>query len=119
MQVKLLRVLQERELTPIGDTRSRTVDVRIIAATNVDLETMAEQGKFRQDLYYRLEVLPIHLRPLRERVDDIPMLARHFLDAANRRIGTSVALAEDAMAVIKLYQWPGNVREMENLIERL
>jgi two-component system response regulator AtoC len=119
MQVKLLRVLQERELTPVGDTRSRTIDVRIIAATNVDLEGMTRRGKFRQDLYYRLEVLPIQLPALRERIEDIPILARHFLDAANRRIGTSVAMAEDAMAVIKLYQWPGNVREMENLIERL
>jgi two-component system response regulator AtoC len=119
MQVKLLRVLQERELTPVGDSRSRTIDVRIIAATNVDLESMSQQGKFRQDLYYRLEVLPIQLPALRERIEDIPLLARHFLDDANRRMGASVEVAEDAMAILKLYLWPGNVREMENLIERL
>jgi two-component system response regulator AtoC len=119
MQVKLLRVLQERELTPVGDSKSRTIDVRIIAATNVDLEAMARQGKFRQDLYYRLEVLPILLPALRERPEDVPLLVRHFLDAANRRLGASVEMGEDAMALIKLYQWPGNVREMENLVERL
>jgi DNA-binding NtrC family response regulator len=119
MQVKLLRVLQEREVTPVGESRPRAVDVRIVAATNVDLEAMVHQGKFRRDLYYRLEVLPLHLPALRERVEDIPLLARHFLDAANRRLGRAVDLAEDAMALIKLYAWPGNVREVENLIERL
>jgi two-component system response regulator AtoC len=119
MQVKLLRVLQERELTPVGDGRTRQIDVRVIASTNVDLETAVRQGKFRQDLYYRLEVLPIPLPALRERADDIPLLARHFLDDANRRLGTKVELGEDAMAVIKMYAWPGNVREMENLFERL
>jgi DNA-binding NtrC family response regulator len=119
MQVKLLRVLQEREITPVGENRSRAIDVRIVAATNVDLEQMARQGKFRQDLYYRLEVLPIHLPALRERREDVPLLARHFLDAANRRLGSSIKLGEDALALLKLYAWPGNVREMENLIERM
>ncbi|MDB4981282.1 MAG: Two component, sigma54 specific, transcriptional regulator, Fis family [Myxococcales bacterium] len=119
MQVKLLRVLQEREVTPVGDNTARKVDVRIIAATNLDLEAAIHQGKFRQDLYYRLEVLPIQLPPLRDRVDDIPLLVRHFLDTANRRLATSVEMAEDAMALLRLYPWPGNVREMENLIERL
>jgi DNA-binding NtrC family response regulator len=119
MQVKLLRVLQERQVTPVGDSRSRSLDVRIIAATNVDLEQMVHQGQFRRDLYYRLEVLPLHLPALRERIEDIPLLARHFLDAANRRLGSSTSIAEDAMALIKLYPWPGNVREMENLVERL
>jgi DNA-binding NtrC family response regulator len=119
MQVKLLRVLQEREVTPVGESRPRAIDVRIVAATNVDLEAMVRDGRFRRDLYYRLEVLPIHLPALRERIDDIPLLARHFLDAANRRLGARVDVAEDAMALIKLYPWPGNVREMENLIERL
>ena len=119
MQVKLLRVLQEREVTPIGDTKARAIDVRIVAATNVDLEAMVGEGRFRQDLYYRLEVLPVHLPALRERAADIVPLARHFLDAANRRLGTTVALAEDALALLKLHQWPGNVREMENAFERL
>jgi two-component system response regulator AtoC len=119
MQVKLLRVLQEREVTPIGDGRPKSIDVRIVAATNVDLEAMIGKGRFRQDLYYRLEVLPIPLPALRERCADIPLFARHFLDAANRRLGTNVAIADDALTVLKLYRWPGNVREMENLFERL
>ncbi|HVZ72941.1 MAG TPA: sigma-54 dependent transcriptional regulator [Polyangia bacterium] len=119
MQVKLLRVLQEREVTPIGEGRPRPIDVRIIAATNVDLEAMIAAGRFRQDLYYRLEVLPIRLPALRERAGDIPALARHFLDMSNRRLGANVAIAEEALTVLKLYRWPGNVREMENLIERL
>jgi two-component system response regulator AtoC len=119
MQVKLLRVLQEREVTPIGDAKARAIDVRIIAATNVDLEAMVADGRFRQDLYYRLEVLPVHLPALRERAADIVPLARHFLDAANRRLGTTVVLTEDALALLKLHQWPGNVREMENVFERL
>jgi DNA-binding NtrC family response regulator len=119
MQVKLLRVLQEREVTPIGDARAKAIDVRIVAATNVDLESMVLTGRFRQDLYYRLEVLPIQLPALRERFADILPLARHFLDAANRRLGTNVDVSEDALALLKLYRWPGNVREMENLFERL
>jgi DNA-binding NtrC family response regulator len=119
MQVKLLRVLQEREVTPIGDSRPKPVDVRIIAATNVDLESMVKEGRFRHDLYYRLEVLPIRLPSLRERAEDILPLARHFLDAVNRRLGTSTVIAEDALALLKIYHWPGNVREMENLFERL
>jgi DNA-binding NtrC family response regulator len=119
MQVKLLRVLQEREVTPVGESQARIVDVRIIAATNVDLEAMVRERRFRQDLFYRLEVLPIRLPALRERFDDIVPLARHFLDAANRRLGSTVELGEDALALMKAYAWPGNVREMENLFERL
>jgi two-component system NtrC family response regulator len=119
LQVKLLRVLQEREVTPVGDGQPRSVDVRVVAATNVDLESMLAQGRFRQDLYYRLEVLPIRIPALRERFADILPLARHFLDAANRRLGTTVAIGEDALTLLKLYTWPGNVREMENLFERL
>jgi DNA-binding NtrC family response regulator len=118
MQVKLLRVLQEREVTAIGDSRAKPIDVRIIAATNVDLEATVAAGRFRQDLYYRLEVLRIELPALRERFVDILPLARHFLDAANRRLGTDVKITEDALAMLKLYRWPGNVREMENLFER-
>jgi DNA-binding NtrC family response regulator len=119
LQVRLLRVLQEREVTPVGDARSRAVDVRIIAATNRDLETMVKEGKFRQDLFYRLEVLPLRLPALRERPEDIPLLAAHFLESMNRRMGRSVALSEEALSVMRIYDWPGNVREMENLIERL
>jgi DNA-binding NtrC family response regulator len=119
LQVKLLRALQEREITPVGDSRSRTVDVRIIAATNRDLEAMVAEGRFRHDLYYRLDVLPIKLPALRERPEDIALLARHFLESMNRRFGREVAIGEDAIALFKLYTWPGNVREMENLLERL
>jgi DNA-binding NtrC family response regulator len=119
MQVKLLRALQEREVTPMGDSRPKAIDVRLVAATNIDLEVMVAAGSFRHDLYYWLEVLTIHLPALRERTADILPLARHFLDAANRRMGTSVQIAEDAVALMKLYRWPGNVREMENLLQRL
>jgi DNA-binding NtrC family response regulator len=119
LQVKLLRALQEREVTAIGDVRARAVDVRIIAATNRDLEAMVRDGRFRADLYYRLEVLPIKLPALRERPDDIPLLARHFLESMNRRFGREVAIGEDALTLLKLHRWPGNVREMENLFERL
>ena len=119
MQVKLLRVLQEREVTPVGDGRSRAIDVRIVAATNLDLEAMVREGRFRQDLYYRLEVLPIRLPALRERSEDIPILARHFLDVMSRRLDRVMGLGDDALALFRLYAWPGNVREMENLFERL
>jgi two-component system, NtrC family, response regulator AtoC len=119
MQVKLLRVLQEREVTPVGDSRARTVDVRIIAATNQNLEEMVREGAFRADLFYRLEVLPIHLPALRERREDIPLLVQHFLESMNRRFDRDLALGEDALLLLEAYDWPGNVREMENLIERL
>jgi DNA-binding NtrC family response regulator len=119
LQVKLLRALQEREITPVGDSRVRGIDVRIIAATNQDLEHMVREGRFRADLYYRLEVLPIALPALRERPDDIPLLARHFLESMNRRFERQVAIGEDAITLLKLHRWPGNVREMENLFERL
>jgi DNA-binding NtrC family response regulator len=119
LQVKLLRVLQDREITPVGEARSRTVDVRVIAATNRDLELMVREGSFRHDLYYRLDVLPIRLPALRERPEDIPVLARHFLESLNRRLGRDVSMSEEALTLLKLHAWPGNVREMENLLERL
>jgi DNA-binding NtrC family response regulator len=119
LQVKLLRVLQDREVMPVGASRSRVVDLRIVAATNRNLEEMVESGAFRRDLYYRLDVLSIHLPALRERPDDIPALARHFLELMNRRFGRDVKLSEDALTLLMLYGWPGNVREMENLFERL
>jgi DNA-binding NtrC family response regulator len=119
MQVKLLRVLQEREITAVGDSRIRRVDVRIIAATNRDLAQMVRKGSFRSDLFYRLEVLPIHLPALRDRREDIAPLAQHFLDSMNRRFDRNVVLAHDTLLVLTAYDWPGNVREMENLFERL
>jgi DNA-binding NtrC family response regulator len=119
LQVKLLRALQEREITAVGDSRARVIDVRIIAASNRDLEHMVRDGRFRADLYYRLEVLPIRLPALRERPEDIPLLARHFLESMNRRFERQVTISEDALTLLKLYRWPGNVREMENLLERL
>jgi two-component system response regulator AtoC len=119
LQVRLLRVLQERVITPVGDSRIRAVDVRIIAATNRDLEAMVKAGRFRQDLFYRLEVLPVRLPALRERREDIPLLAAHFLESTNQRLGRQVAISEEALTIMRLYDWPGNVREMENLFERL
>jgi two-component system response regulator AtoC len=118
-QVKMLRVLQDRTVTAVGDTRTRTVSTRVVAATNQDLEAQVQQGKFRPDLYYRLNVVPIALPALRERPGDVPLLVRHFLGAANRRLGRQVAMAEGALVCLSLYRWPGNVRELENLIERL
>jgi two-component system, NtrC family, response regulator AtoC len=119
LQVKLLRVLQERRVTAVGDGRERAVDVRIIAATNRDLEAMVRDGTFRADLYYRLDVLPIRLPALRERREDIPLLVEHFLQSMNRRFDRSVVLDDVALTLMQAYAWPGNVREMENLLERL
>lgn len=119
VQVKLLRVLQEREFERVGGTRPISVDVRIISATNRDLEAMISDGKFRQDLYYRLNVFPIVLPPLRERGDDVLLLAEHFLEkfATRNRRGPRM-IAADAQAALKSYPWPGNVRELQNIIER-
>jgi two-component system, NtrC family, response regulator AtoC len=118
-QVKMLRVLQDRTVTPVGDTKVRTVSTRVVAATNQNLEARVEQGLFRADLFYRLNVVPIVLPALRDRRTDIPLLVRHFLGAANRRLGRQVAISEAALACLSLYEWPGNVRQLENLIERL
>jgi len=116
LQPKLLRALQEREIEPVGGT-SRRVDVRLVAATNRDLEAEMASGAFREDLYYRLAVIPVHLPSLRERRSDIPLLVRHFLEkhAPNKRL----VLAQDALALIASYDWPGNVRELENVVERM
>jgi DNA-binding NtrC family response regulator len=119
LQVKLLRALQERQVTPVGDNRARAVDVRIVAATNRDLEAMVREGTFRADLYYRLDVLPIRLPALRERREDIPLLVEHFLQSMNRRFDRTVLLDDAALQLMTGYDWPGNVREMENLLERL
>ncbi|MDF1503700.1 sigma-54 dependent transcriptional regulator [Roseisolibacter sp. H3M3-2] len=118
-QVKLLRVLQQREVIPVGATDPVAIDVRLVAATNRDLEEEVRRGAFRGDLYYRLNVIAIHLPPLRERRDDIPLLADHFLRvAASRRDEAAKALAPAALDALVAYQWPGNVRELENAIER-
>ena len=119
MQAKLLRVLQEREVQPVGSGKTLHVDVRIIAATNRDLEEEVAAGRFREDLYYRLNVVSLHLPPLRDREEDIPVLARHFLDAYARKNNKTVkGFAPSAMDRLLRYPWPGNVRELENVIER-
>jgi len=118
-QVKLLRVLQEREVIPVGATKPIQTNVRLIAATNRNLERDIEQGRFRSDLYYRLNVISVELPPLRSRVDDIPLLAEHFLQREAERTGEKPRkLGEEVVRVLQEYQWPGNVRELENVIER-
>jgi len=119
MQAKLLRVIQEQEITRIGGTEAIPVDVRIISATNQNLRTLAGTGKFRKDLYFRLNVIPIFISPLRDRKEDIPILANHFLQKYSKIYDTPKTLMDDAMDALLNYQWPGNVRELENLIERL
>jgi two-component system, NtrC family, response regulator HydG len=117
-QVKLLRVLQEREIRRVGDTRSRPIDVRVIAATNVDLQDAIHAKRFRVDLFYRLNVLSIHLPPLRERVEDLPELADALLHKTLRRWSRPpLRLSDDALARLRDYPWPGNVRELENALE--
>jgi DNA-binding NtrC family response regulator len=119
IQVKLLRVLQEREFERLGSNKTRHIDVRVIAATNQDLRAALEQGTFREDLYYRLNVVPIDIIPLRERMQDIPFLAEHFLNKYALETGKKVdAITPAAMAKLSAYHWPGNVRELENAIER-
>lgn len=118
MQAKLLQVLQEKSFSPIGKTAPIKVDVRIIAATNKNLEEMVEQGLFRSDLYYRLNVVPITIPPLRKRRDDVPFFLKHFLDTFNSRYNRSCRLSLEAIEQLSLYEWPGNVRELQNLIER-
>ena len=119
-QAKLLRVLQEGEFRPLGSNRSLTVDVRIIAATNRDLEADVRSGRFREDLYYRLATIPLHAPPLRERPMDLPLLARRLLETASRALGkTADGFSNEALACIAAYRWPGNVRELQNEILRM
>jgi two-component system response regulator AtoC len=119
MQVKLLRVLQESTFERVGGIKTHKVDVRLVAATNRDLEKAIADGQFREDLFYRLNVVPIALPPLRERLDDIPRLVTHFIDKFNTRLGRAVSrLTDDALAILMAYAWPGNIRELENIIER-
>jgi Nif-specific regulatory protein len=121
LQVKLLRVLQEREFERVGESRTIRVDVRVIAATNASLEELVGQGQFREDLYYRLNVVPIVLPPLRGRAEDIPDLARFFLKkyAEQNRLPQVPELTPEVVAALKAHDWPGNVRELENAVERL
>ena len=119
VQVKLLRILQERELERLGSNRTRQVDVRVIAATNVDLKKALEQGTFREDLFYRLNVMPIQILPLRERRDDIPVLAERFVRKAAQTHESPVdSISPEAIARLVDFPWPGNVRQLENVIER-
>jgi len=119
MQVKLYRVLQEGKVRPIGSTEEADVDVRVIAATNKDLEKEIAEGRFREDLFYRLSVIPIHLPPLRERREDIPLLVREFIGRLAKSMGKKTeGIEPEAMRLLEVYDWPGNVRELENTIER-
>jgi transcriptional regulator with PAS, ATPase and Fis domain len=119
-QAQLLRVLQEHEFTRVGGHKVIKVDVRIIAATNTRLEDMVREGKFREDLFFRLNVIPINVPPLRHREGDVPLLAHYFLGKFNRKLNKNIkAITPEAMAVLETYPWPGNIRELENLIERM
>jgi Nif-specific regulatory protein len=117
-QVKLLRVLQEKKFERLGENRTLSVDVRIIAATNANLEKLVEEGRFREDLFYRLNVIPLFLPPLRDRREDIIPLTEHFLDRFNKEHGKGVSFTPEAIDLLLEYRWPGNVRELENLVER-
>ncbi len=118
-QAKILRVLQTREFEPLGSSRTLKVDVRIIAATNRDLEKAVREGRFREDLFYRLNVFPLTLPPLRERREDLPLLTAHFLELHGKKARKEVkALAPEAMRCFQRYAWPGNIRELENILER-
>jgi formate hydrogenlyase transcriptional activator len=119
LQPKLLRVLQEQEVEPLGGTRTVRVNVRVIAATNQDLEAMVEERKFRADLYYRLNIFPITLPPLREREEDIPLLVAHFVQKFSQRVGKSIdCVPDDVLEALQQHHWPGNIRELQNFIER-
>ena len=118
VQVKLLRVLEEREFQRVGDNRTISMDVRLITATNKDLYSKVLDGSFREDLYYRLSVFPLHLPPLRERIDDIPLLVSHFMEKFNRQMGRSIqGIADRVLEILEAYHWPGNIRELANAIE--
>ena len=117
-QVKLLRVLEDRMIEPLGGVRGIKVDLRLVAATNQDLQDLVKRGKFREDLFYRLSVCPLHLPPLRERTGDMPILLEHFLARYNRERGTRIAgLTPQALRLVEMYAWPGNVREFQNMVE--
>jgi DNA-binding NtrC family response regulator len=120
IQAKLLRVIQEREFMKVGDQRKIKLDIRILAASNQDLQKSIRRGKFREDLYYRLSVVPLRLPPLRERKEDIPLLVDHFLQRFSRKIKRAIPdISQEALSTLKEYAWPGNVRELEHTIERI
>jgi PAS domain S-box-containing protein len=119
LQVKLLQVIQDREIIRVGGIKKIPIDVRIISATNQDLHKLVEEGRFREDLYYRLNVVPIHVPPLRERPEDIIPLIRKYLAKFNKRLNEHKQIDQDAMAVLLKYNWPGNIRELQNIVERL
>lgn len=119
LQVKLLSVIQDQEITRVGDVQSKKVDVRIIAATNQDLESMVRKGTFREDLFYRLNVVPLCIPPLRERREEIPFLLAHFLGEYNKKYKTHTRLSKEVVELLTVYRWPGNVRELANLMEHL
>jgi len=119
LQVKLLRVLQEEEIAPLGGLGSKTVDVRVLAATSKDLQKEVQEGRFREDLFYRVNVMSVHLPPLRERRGDIPLLVGYFIDQFNKKLQKDIeGLSSEAMPILMGYGWPGNIRELENVIER-
>ncbi|GAB4361563.1 MAG: sigma-54 dependent transcriptional regulator [Deltaproteobacteria bacterium] len=120
LQAKLLRVLQEKSFTPVGGTKPVQVDVRVIAATNKDLEAEVREGRFRSDLFFRLNVIPIRIPPLREHIDDLPLLANHFIEKFNREKNRSIeGIRPEVLRIFRNYSWSGNIRELENLIERI
>ena len=120
LQVKLLRVLQDHEIRPVGGDHPSKVDVRVVAASNKDLHAEVESGRFREDLYYRLQVIPINMPPLRDRRSDIPLLIAHFLERHKQKtMCAGIRITDEAMVHLWEYDWPGNVRELENLLERL
>lgn len=119
LQSKLLRVLQSREIVRIGGNKPISLDIRVIASTNRDLHEEIKNGKFREDLFYRLNVLPIELKPLRERKDEIPILTNEFINRFNKKYNKNTVIEDEAMVLLCMYKWPGNIRELENLIERL
>ena len=119
LQPKLLRVLQEEELRRLGDTKTRKIDLRVIAATSLEIQEAVKQGSFREDLFYRLNVFPIHIPPLRERKDEIPLLVSHFITKYNQKLSRSVKdVTPEVMSAMMHYEWFGNIRELENVIER-
>jgi two-component system response regulator HydG len=118
LQSKLLRALQEKEIRPVGGTRAIPINVRILAATNCDLEAAVQEGRFRRDLYFRLNVLTLRVPPLRERKQDVPLLAGHILERVARTTGVQRNISDDALKLMLNYEWPGNVRELENCLER-
>jgi transcriptional regulator with PAS, ATPase and Fis domain len=114
-----LAVIQDQEITRVGDVYSKKVDVRIIAATNQDLESMVKKGKFRDDLFYRLNVVPVFIPPLRERKEELPFLLAHFVSEYNKKYKSHTRLSKEAVDILSVYRWPGNIRELANLIEHL